>query len=244
VSDAPRPLSERVVVVTGGSRGIGEATAFAFARLGADVAIVARHYASLDPVVTGLRGLGVQAIAVEVDLRDGDAGEHVVEEVARELGPVDVLVNNAAIQDFDPIASMTTARFADTIAVNLTAPFGLIRAALPGMVERRRGWIVNVASDLGYRVIPGGAAYCASKRGLIALSESVLAEHRDHGVRVTVVMPGATATRWDGIDPSDASKDWQMSAEDVAEAIVWCCLRPDGVRVDSLVLHPSAQATW
>jgi NAD(P)-dependent dehydrogenase (short-subunit alcohol dehydrogenase family) len=192
-------------------------------------------------VTSAVTGAGDVAVAVPADLSDPASLSGVVDDVSGRLGPVDILVNNAAIQRFLPAVELSVGEFAEQVSVNLVAPFALARAVLPGMIERGSGWIVNIASDLAYRSVPGGSAYCASKRGLVALSECLQLEHRADGIRVTVVMPGAVASGWDGVPPDHASKAGQLRPDDVADTVLWCCTRPAHSRVDRVVIHPMVQ---
>ena len=235
------PLAGRVAIVTGASRGIGASIAATLADAGAAVGLVARPSELLQSRAFAIVSSAGRAVAVEADLLDPERSADVVQEVERTLGPVDILVNNAAIQRFSPITETTTADFAESITVNLIAPFAMSRAVLPGMIARRRGWIVNIASDLAYRSITTGAAYCASKRGLVALSECIQLEHMGNGIRVSVLMPGAVATEWDGLPPDHPSKDGHMRPQEVADAVLWCCTRPIGSRVDVIEFHPMSQ---
>jgi short-subunit dehydrogenase len=239
--EAATPLAGRVAVVTGASRGIGAAVAGRLAGAGAAVAAVARASAELQGVASAIQATGGVAIAVAVDLSELAAADRVMAEVSGRLGPVDILVNNAAIQRFLPALELSVEDFSEQVSVNLVAPFALARAMLPGMVERGGGWIVNIASDLAYRSIATGSAYCASKRGLVALSECLQLEHRAHGIRVTVIMPGAVASGWDGVPSDDASKAGQLRPDDVADAVLWSCTRPADSRVDQVVIHPMTQ---
>ncbi len=142
------------------------------------------------------------------------------------------------MQYFASILEMSVADFHESTAVNLVAPFAFTRAVLPEMVERGAGTIVNVASDLAYRVQADASAYCATKHGLVALSEVSQLEHRADGVRVTLVQPGWIAT---GNDAQVRQEKGHMPAQEVANAVVWCCQRPSSVRVDTLTIHPMVQ---
>jgi NADP-dependent 3-hydroxy acid dehydrogenase YdfG len=127
------------------------------------------------------------------------------------------------------------------VDVNLTAPFALAKAVLPDMISRRERWIVTIASDLASRARIGGAAYRSTKRALLALSEVLQLEHRADGIRVSVVLPGITATTQDGLDPGHPSKAGHLDPSEIAEAVLWCCTRSSGTRVDSIVIHLSVQ---
>jgi NAD(P)-dependent dehydrogenase (short-subunit alcohol dehydrogenase family) len=153
-----------------------------------------------------------------VDVRDQAAVERLMTETVRRFGGFDTLVNNAGIGRFAEVGVMTDADWHDVIDTNLTGVFYCSRAALPRLKQAGGGWIISIASLAGRNYFPGGAAYCASKAGLIAFSEALMQEVRTDNIRVSVVMPGSVDTDFSG--PShggDAS--WKLKPEDVAEVV-------------------------
>ena len=184
----------KVVLVTGAGRGIGRAVAVAFGFEGAKVALVGRTKKYLTDVQKELKELGVSSAVLPGDVSDEGVVSRVVAAAEQQLGPVDVLVNNAGIYVAAPVERMDTLAFDRVLAVNLRGPFLMSRAVLPGMKSRRRGHIVNVASTAGRRGFAGGGAYCASKFGLVGLSEAMMYEARTSDVRVSVVYPSTVAT--------------------------------------------------
>ena len=234
-------LSGRVALVTGAGRGIGASISRTLASAGASVALVARTTEELEAVASEIISLGGRAYAISADLAVAGSASEVVAQTIEELGRVDILVNNAALQLFGPMLEFSEEAFRATVDLNLTAPFALAKAVLPDMISRHEGWIVTIASDLASRVRTGGAAYCSTKRALLALSEVLQLEHRADGIRVSVVLPGITATSWDGLDPGHPSKTGHLHPSEIAEAILWCCTRTSGTRVDTIVIHPSVQ---
>lgn len=237
-------LPGRVAVVTGASRGIGAAVARRLASAGADVALIGRDRMRLEAVADDVAATGRRALAVPLDVRDVDAIATAIAQIESALGPVSVLVNNAAAQVFALVEELSVEAFRETVEVNLVAPYAFVQAVLPSMRRRREGWIVNISSDLGYRPFVTGAAYCASKRGLIALSEVLQLELGDEGIHVTCVVPGATATGWDGVSARHPSKQGQLKPEDLADVVVWCVSQPARARIDTLVIHPMVQSSF
>lgn len=233
------PLASRRALVTGAGRGIGAAIARTLAGAGASVAIVSRNRSELQGVADEIGRSGGSAHVIVGDLAV-DA-ERIAADCLAALGPTDILVNNAAIQAFHPVLEFEADVFRDAVAVNLTTPFILAKALLPGMIRNRQGWIINIASDLAYRVRKGGAAYCSTKRALLALTEVLQLEHRADGIRATVILPGIAATTWDDNPPDHESKRDHLDPDEIAEAVLWCCTRRAGTRIDSLVIHPSVQ---
>ena len=188
-------LKDRVVLVTGGSRGIGAATAIAAARSGADVAIGYRDQAeAAASVVDQITSLGRQARAVQADISTPDGAEKLVGEVEAGFGRIDGLVNNAGIMPSSPLQDMSTEEWTTVLQTNLFAPFYCSRAAIPGMLERGSGSIVMIASRLGQVGWPELAHYSASKAGLLGLTKSMAREFGSQGVRVNAVAPGFTIT--------------------------------------------------
>ena len=188
-------LAGRVVLVTGSSRGIGAEIA---AKAGAAGATVAVHYhRSADGALATLarvRGAGADGEAFEADLADGVEAERLVAQVIERYGGIDGLVNNAGRTQVGPFLDLTPEEWHGVLATDLTAAYHTCRAALPGMVERGGGTIVNIASRLGQMGIPETAAYSAAKAGLIGLTRSLAREFGPLGVRVNAVAPGFTVT--------------------------------------------------
>jgi NAD(P)-dependent dehydrogenase (short-subunit alcohol dehydrogenase family) len=208
-------------IVTGGSRGIGFAIAKAIAGAGGSVMITGLDASRIDQAVRklGQSGGSARVDGAAVDVRDRAAVRKLVEETVRQFGGLDLLVNNAGVGAFADVASMTDDDWARVIDTNLTGVFFCTRAAIPAMKKSGGGWIINIASLAGRNYFPGGAAYCASKAGLIAFSESVMQEVRYDNIRVSVVMPGSVATEFS--HPSGSSDDsWKLSPDDVAEAVM------------------------
>lgn len=213
-------LKDKVVLVTGAGRGIGRAVALAFAFEGAKVALVGRTKKTLSDVQRELKELGASSAVLPGDVSDEGVVSRVVAAAEQQLGPADVLVNNAGIFTAAPVEKMDAAVFDRVLAVNLRGPFLMSRAVLPGMKARRRGHIVNVASTAGRRGFAGGGAYCASKFGLAGLSEAMMYEARTSDVRVSVVYPSTVAT--DLVRKAGMTFDEKkaIQAEDVAAGIV------------------------
>jgi NADP-dependent 3-hydroxy acid dehydrogenase YdfG len=234
-------LAGRSAVVTGASRGIGLATARALAAAGARVAMLAR---GADALQDRAREIGGRAIALPCDVRDADAIAEAAARLGAELGGApDILVNNAGLFAPAAVHEMPPEAFAETVAVNLVAPFRLARAFLPGMRSRRRGHVVTVGSVADRTIYPENAAYAASKFGARALHEVMRAELRGSGVRATLVSPGPTDTPlWDVLGQAREgfpARSSMLRPEAAADAILYAVTRPADVNIDELRLSRS-----
>ncbi len=240
----PAPHPDRTALVTGASSGIGEAIAKELASRGHGVTLVARSADKLEVLADQLRGQGVRAEVVAADLSDRSARRELrgrVEDLGLE---VDVLVNNAGLSTMGPVANADPAKEANMIEVDVAAVADLCGQFVPGMVERRRGAILNVASTAAFQPIPGQAGYAACKAFVLSYTRALAAELKASGVTVTALCPGPVETGFGeaaGIDHDDATKAlpefmWE-SATDVAKSGV------DGLAAGRGVVIPG-RANW
>ncbi len=228
-------LEGQVVLITGGGRGIGRASALALARAGADVAVSARTGTEIDVVASELRDLGRRAISVRCDVTQPAECNGAVERVVAELGRIDVLVNNAGGgSERLPLVDSDPERWAETIALNLLGVYYCTRAALPHLMRAGRGKIINVGSGVGHGVAPGNSAYSAAKAGVWMLTQVLAQEVWPHGIEVNEVVPGPVLTRLtEGVFRTDAPPPFAPSErvkppEEVADLILWLASRPAG----------------
>jgi hypothetical protein len=191
---ASKRFEGKVIVVTGASSGIGAAAARAFAAEGGHVVLAARSAASLEQLAGAIVAAGGRALAVTVDVGDPGAPERLLERAARELGGIDVLVNNAGVNHRGAVEERAGAELAQIVTINLTAPILLTRAVLPYLRRRGGGAIVNVASLAGRVPLPHEATYSATKFGLRAFSFSLAEELAGSTIKVAVVSPGPVDT--------------------------------------------------
>ena len=232
--------SHTVALVTGGSRGIGRATAAALLARGASVAITGTDERRLEEARAALSatGAGSRVLALRANVRvEADVVEALTRVVA-EWGGLDILVNNAGVGGFVEVSTMTAADWHRVIETNLTGVYHGCHAAIPHLKARGGGWIINVSSLAAKNPFVGGAAYCASKAGLNAFSEALMQEVRHDGIRVSVVMPGSVQTGFSGGGDGPAT-DWKLAPDDVAQVIVDLVAHPARSLPSRVEIRPS-----
>jgi NAD(P)-dependent dehydrogenase (short-subunit alcohol dehydrogenase family) len=216
-------VSERgasVAVITGSTRGIGRAIAEALVRRGDAVVVSGRRAADAERVAGELTSLGPgEAQGVACDVRSPEQARGLIEESVARFGGLDTLVNNAGLGRFAPIQEMSLDDWDVQIRTNLDGVFHCSSAAVPHLIARGGGWIVNIGSLAGRHSFSGGVAYNASKWGLLGMSEAMMLDLRHEGVRVTCVMPGSVNTGFSTGRP-DPEADWKLTGEDVARVVV------------------------
>ncbi len=203
-------LNGQVAIVTGGGRGIGRAIAQGLASAGAQVAVVARTAEQLDETVALIEEAGGRAASFPADVTDQQAIERTVAQVEEQLGPVDLLINNAgASAPVGPVWENDPDKWWHCIDVNLRGPFLCSRAVLPGMIARRRGRVITVASGLGLQPWAYGSGYAVSKTAVIRLCENLALEAREHGISVFAIHPGEVRTAmWEAAAADPGDEKW------------------------------------
>jgi 2-hydroxycyclohexanecarboxyl-CoA dehydrogenase len=189
-----RRFEGKVIVVTGGGGGIGSAACRRFAAEGGAVAVLDLDLAAAERVAAAIRAEGGRAQALTCDISERAAVDAAVAATQAALGPIDVLVNNAGWDVFLPFVKTTPDQWSRLIAINLVGALNMHAAVLPGMAERKRGRIVNIASDAARVGSSGEAVYAACKGGLVSFSKTIAREHARHGITVNVICPGPTDT--------------------------------------------------
>jgi len=218
-------FDEKVALVTGAGRGIGKAVALSLAKLGCRVVLAARTAAQLSEVQQEIQRAGGVAIAIPTDLMRDEDIDTLVRESQREFGAVDILINNAG---WGKRASVVRAKIEDldqTLRVNLRAPMILAQKVLPAMIAKGEGAVINISSVSGKSGEADGAAYSASKFGLIGFTESLYEEVREQGIKVAVILPGFVDTPMiPPVKHLDRSK--MIQADDVAQAVLYILNAP------------------
>ncbi len=231
-------------LVTGGSKGIGFAIAEAMASAGGKVAITGRDQMRVNSAVTALlksAAPGAIVRGVAADVRDRYGIEAAIDDAAQAFGGLDTLINNAGVGVFTDVENMSDDQWRQVIDTNLTGAFFATRSAIPHLKRAGGGWIINIASLAGRNYFADGAAYCASKAGLVAFSESLMLELRNDDIRVSCVMPGSVATDFSG--PSEQTDDsWKLTGDDIAEVVMDLLRHPKRSLPSKVEIRPSRTA--
>jgi clavulanate-9-aldehyde reductase len=242
-------LSGKVALVTGASSGIGAATAVALAEQGASLVIAARRTDRLDALRAKLADGGTKVLSVALDVTDEDACRRAVADTVAEFGGLDILVNNAGVMLLGPVEGADTTDWTRMVNTNLLGLMFMTHAALPHVLERR-GALVQISSTAGRTARAGTAVYNATKWGVGAFSEALRQEVTQRGVRVVVVEPGIVATELRehitnaqarAAIQATAEGIRQLTAEDVAGAIVYAVTQPEHVSVNEILMRPTDQ---
>jgi len=214
-------IEGKVALITGAGRGIGRATAVAFAQEGIHVGLVGRTLENLQQVAEELKPYDVKVAIAAANVADLDSITRAVESIRGELGAIDILVNNAGISKFGGFMELTPEEWTNIIDVNVKGVYYTTRAVLPEMIERNTGDIINISSTAGQKGAPITSAYSASKAAVIGLSESLMLEVRKKNIRVTTLTPSTVATDMAvELNLTDGNPEKVMQAEDLAELMV------------------------
>ncbi|HEX5733061.1 MAG TPA: SDR family oxidoreductase [Blastocatellia bacterium] len=214
-------LRDKTALVTGSTKGIGLAIARALLDSGGTVFICARSREEVERTVKGLNAEhGGRAYGAECDVRDAERVKAMFELAVREMGGLDILVNNAGVGSHSSVESMPKEEWRATIETNLSGVFYCSHEAIPLMKRRGGGDIINIGSLAGKNAFAGGAAYCASKSGLIAFSEALMQEVRHDHIRVSYVMPGSVNTGFGRGGQQNPETTWKLLPEDVAAVVI------------------------
>ncbi|MBO9732728.1 MAG: 3-ketoacyl-ACP reductase [Chitinophaga sp.] len=214
-------LKGKKALITGGGKGIGRALAVALAQEGVDIALMGRSAGSLEEVAGELKGTGVKVAYATADVSDMNAVNTAVAHLTKEIGAIDILINNAGIAAFGGFLELEPAQWEQIIQVNLMGVYYVTRAVLPDMINRKTGDIINISSTAGQRGAPLTSAYSASKFGLLGLTESLMLEVRKHNIRVSALTPSTIATDMaKDLKLTDGNPDKVLQPEDLAEFVV------------------------
>lgn len=233
-----KPLEGKVAIITGASRGIGLAVAHRLGTLGAKLSLCARDARKLESAAGELRAAGAAAVfSAAVDVTHGEQILAFVQNGEKALGPVEILVNNAGIGYFGPTHEATEATWDSVLDTNLRSVFLASKAVAPGMIARRGGHIINIASLAGKNAFAGGGIYCASKWGLLGLTECMAEDLRGYGIRVSAICPGSVATDFSPHGKKDISK--MLQPEDIAHVVEMLVTQAPQSFISEVLLRPT-----
>ena len=240
-------INDKVVVITGASSGLGEATARRLAQEGAKLVLGARRLERLQALAEEL-SLGDEAV-VQTDVTDREQVENLVKHAVQTHGRVDAIINNAGLMPLSPLEALKVEDWDRTIDVNLKGVLYGIAAALPHMKEQQSGHIINVSSVAGHKVSPGGAVYSATKHGVRVISEALRQEVKPYNIRTTVISPGAVATELPAsvTEPDVAEgvnalyESVAVPADSFARMVAFAMSQPEDVDVNEILDRPTAQ---
>jgi NAD(P)-dependent dehydrogenase (short-subunit alcohol dehydrogenase family) len=227
-------------VVTGGTRGIGLAVSSALLEKGANVLICSRKADEVDKIVGNLRSrFADRVLGMSCDVTKYPQVREMFTKLEKEMGGVDLLINNAGIGLFKPAAETLAEEWDATISTNLSGVFYCSREAIPQMRRRGGGYIINIGSLAGKQAFANASAYCASKYGLIGFSEALMQEVRHDHIKVSLVMPGSVNTSFGGHREDAAASVWKLLPEDVAQVVVDLLAMPARALPSRVELRPS-----
>ncbi|WKN44005.1 SDR family oxidoreductase [Tunicatimonas pelagia] len=212
-------LENKVALVTGGSKGIGYGVAEALMKQGMKVAITSRSQSSADEAAEKLnQASNGQALGLEADVRSMESQQQAVDKLLSEWGQLDLLVANAGLGHFASIEDLTPEQWNETIDTNLTGVFYSIKASLDAM-KTSKGYIITISSLAGTNFFAGGSAYNASKFGLTGFTQAAMLDLRQHGIKVSTIMPGSVATYFNNHQPN-SEDHWKIQIEDLGQMVV------------------------
>ncbi|MEW6129234.1 MAG: SDR family oxidoreductase [Acidobacteriota bacterium] len=214
-------LKNKNALITGGTKGIGEAIVIALLEQGAKVFLCARDEAAVQQKVEALKQVyGNRVFGSPCDVSNFEDVQHLFQEVEQRLSGIDILVNNAGVGCFSTVEDLAITDWQQTLAINLSGVFYCCHEAIPLMKKRGGGYIINIGSLAGKEAFAGAAAYCATKFGLVGFSEALMQEVRHEHIRVSYVMPGSVNTDFGRHQKTDKATTWKLNPEDVAEVVL------------------------
>jgi serine 3-dehydrogenase len=246
-------LKDKIVFITGASSGIGKACAEAFAAEKANLILAARRFERLKEQAESLeKEFGIKTRILELDVRDFKAVKETLNSLPEDWKKVDILINNAGLaRGLEKIYEGDLNKWEEMIDTNVKGLLYVTRNVLPGMVERRKGHVINIGSTAGHEVYPNGNVYCATKFAVQALTRGIRMDCLEHQIKVSTVDPGLVETEFSIVrfsgDKDKAGKVYEgldpLTGKDIADAVVYCATRPEHVNINEIILTPLAQAS-
>ena len=242
-------IKGKVVVITGASSGLGEATARFLSAQGSIVVLGARRVERLQALTEELNQNGGNALAIATNVTDPDQVKRLVDAAVQTYGRIDVIINNAGLMPLSLLERLKVDDWNQMIDVNIKGVLYGIAAALPYMKEQKSGHVINVSSVAGHKVSPGSAVYSATKHAVRVLSEGLRQEVKPYNIRTTVISPGAVATELPGsVTESDVADnirnfydEYAIPVDSFAQAVAFAMCQPDEVDINEILYRPTAQ---
>ncbi len=232
-------LSGKTAVITGSTKGIGRSVAEAMVAAGGSVVISSRTAGDVAAATAELNEQGPgRAHGIPCDVRDGEACAQLIEGAVEAFGGIDILVNNAGLGRFAKIQEMETEFWDTQIRTNLDGVFHCSRAAVPHLIRKGEGWIINIGSLAGRNAFSGGVAYNATKFGLLGMTEAMMLDLRHEGIRVTCIMPGSVNTHFFEGGPHP-EHEWKLQGEDLARLVMDLLAFPPRALPSKIEIRPS-----
>jgi NAD(P)-dependent dehydrogenase (short-subunit alcohol dehydrogenase family) len=237
-------LTGKVALVTGGGRGLGEATCRMLGQADAIAVVADIHEELAETVALEIQADGGKAIALRLDVCDNDQAEAAVDQVIQKFGHLDILINNAGTDVTLPVDELAIADWDRVIAVNLRAPFILSKLVLPAMKQQGKGHIVNIASTASKRAWANASAYHASKWGLLGFNHALHVEARPHKIKVTAVIAGGMQTPFILDRFPDTPLEKLQDPQHVADTIRYVLCQPEGTVIPEVMVLPMQETSW
>lgn len=231
-------LKGKVVLITGGTKGIGYGIAEALLKVGMRVAVTGR---TKETAAEAAKSLGVNAMGIQADVKDFKSQEQAVANVITAFGKLDVLIANAGVGHFAPIEELSVSQWEDTIDTNLTGVFLSVKASLAA-IKKTKGYIITISSLAGTNFFAKGTAYNASKFGLTGFTQALMLDVRNDDVKVTTIMPGSVSSHFGGRSPEDG-KDWRIQPEDLGQMVLYLLKMHPRTLPSKIEVRPSKTAS-
>ena len=242
-------IQGKVVVITGASSGLGEATAKLLSVQGAIVVLAARRTERIDKLAADIKDKGGKVLAITTDVTDVEQVRKLVSKAVNEFGRIDVMINNAGLMQQSPLDSGKIEEWNNMIDLNIKGVLYGISAVLPVMQKQKSGHIINVSSVAGHKVTPAGSVYCATKFAVLAISEGLRQEVKPYNLRTTVISPGAVDTELPRHITHEASakgiqgfyKQTAVPADSFARAVAFAISQPEDIDINEIFYRPTSQ---
>lgn len=237
--DSMTNLTNKVAYITGGSKGIGYGVAEKLMAEGVNVVLTSRHLQAAEEAASQLneKGLAGKALGVAADVRDLAAQQQAIAAANDHFGPVDYVIANAGVGHFASIEDLTAEQWQETIDINLTGVFNSVKAGLNDL-KKTQGYLLTIASLAGTNFFAKGSAYNASKFGLVGFTQAVMMDVRQHGIKVSTIMPGSVATHFNDHQPGPEDA-WKIQSEDIGQIVVDLIKMPARVLPSKVEVRPS-----